>query len=113
MTTIRISKENGKINSVYAYGHTDYDERYRDILCASISILIQTSGKAIERFVTDKVELVIDEKQPMYKIILPRDLSEQLYSQAELILKTCILGLKDLASGYPKYIKVEVKNYVY
>lgn len=113
MTTIKICKKNGRYTSVIATGHTGFGDFGSDILCASISAIIQTAGLGLKKLVTDRVELVVDEKQPMYKIILPDDLSEQLYPQAELILKTCILGLRDLQSGYSKYLKVEVKNYVY
>jgi uncharacterized protein YsxB (DUF464 family) len=113
MTTVIISKKNGRLFSLSVTGHTGFDEAGKDILCASISTLVQTAGQGIKKFVTKDVILDMNVKQPRFFIRLPDNLSEQQYLQAELILNTCILGINDLRSGYQNYIKVEVKNNVY
>lgn len=113
MTTIKIFKTNGKLYGLSACGHTGFEEYGNDILCASISSIIQTAGLGIRELVTKDVNLICKEEPPKFEIILPKNLSESKYLQAELILNTCILGLLDLQSGYPKNIKVEVKNDVY
>lgn len=113
MTTIKIFMQNDKIQSVSAVGHSGYGNYGSDILCASISAIVQTAGLGIKTLVSQDVILFTDENKPEFKITLPDNLSNFQYSQAKLILDTCILGLKDLQSGYPKNIKLEVKNDVY
>jgi hypothetical protein len=113
MTTVIISKRNDRIFRLTAKGHTGYAKSGKDIVCASISTLIQTAGLGIKEYVTSEVLLNMNAKLPEYIIQLPENLSETQYLQAELILNTCILGIKDLQSGYKNFIKVEVKNDVY
>ena len=112
-TKIKISKKDGKLVGLSAQGHTGFGEYGSDILCACVSSIIQTAGLGIRELVCKDVILNICEKTPKFEIILPQNLSSTQYPQAELILKTAIVGLEDLQSGYPKNIKMEVKNDVY
>ena len=113
MTTIKVSKKNGKFTEIKAVGHTGYSEEGTDILCASVSTLIQSTALGLIKLVSKDVELYVNEITPEFKIIIPTNLSSSQYSQAELLIKSCLLGLEDLASGYPKNLKMEVKNDVY
>lgn len=113
MTIIKIFKKQGRITAITASGHTDFGEEGSDILCASISSIIQTAALGIKELVTKDVILKCDNDIPLYSIVMPDNLPEKKYSDADLILKTCMLGLKDLADGYHKFIKMEVKNDVY
>ncbi|MBQ7307336.1 MAG: ribosomal-processing cysteine protease Prp, partial [Clostridia bacterium] len=106
-------KKNDKLKGIKVSGHTGFGEYGSDILCASISSIVQTAGLGLRELVSQKISMKIDPKIPLFEIILPDTLLTQQYLQAELILDTCILGLKDLQSGYPKNIKLEVKNDVY
>jgi len=111
MTVIEIIKKNEKLSSVKVSGHTGYNVSNLDIVCSAISSVIQTAGLGLKKYLGKKVKIVEDSRKPMYEITL-EDLSEQEYSIAEIILETAILGLKDIASGYSKIIKVEEKSNV-
>lgn len=113
MTTIKIFKKNNKLTGIKVSGHTGFGEYGQDILCASISSIVQTAGLGLRNLVSQKISMKINPNIPSFEIKLPSDLLMQQYLQAELILNTCILGLEDLQSGYPKNIKLEVKNDVY
>lgn len=112
-TKIVISKKDEKIVSICVSGHTGFADSGSDILCASISAIIQTASLGILKLVSKNVDIISNDEPPKFKITLPDNLSSDKYLQAKLILDTAILGLEDLQSGYPKYIKMEVKNDVY
>lgn len=112
MTTIKVSKKNGKFMSISAKGHTGYGEEGFDILCASVSSLIQSTALGLKTYVDKKIKLTVDEKTPFYKIDVSM-LTNENYLKGEILLDTLVLSLKDLTDGYPENLKMEVKNDVY
>lgn len=115
MTEIKILKINNQIISVECNGHTGFDEFGKDILCASISSLIQGCALGLLK-VAEIKNLQIQKKDTdgYYKITIPSNISKEQQEKANVLLNTLELCLKDFVKGYPKYIKMEVKiNDVY
>ena len=58
MIKVRIKKENDNISRITIKGHAEYDEKGKDIVCASVSSIVITSVNAMIR---------INEQAIMYK----------------------------------------------
>lgn len=110
MTIIKVLKQNEDILKISISGHTGFAEQGSDILCASISSIIQTAALGMKNLVSSKTIIKRNDSKPMFSVEITKDLSSTKYLEAQAILKTAYLGLKDLAKGYSKNIKMEENN---
>ena len=99
MTTITLKKnQEGTLTGFTASGHTNFEKRGGDIVCASASGVIQTAVLGLKNF----CELVKFEKTDGYiEINVVPD------AGSEIIIKTMLLGLENLEQQYPKNVKVK------
>lgn len=108
MTRVEISKKGGHIVRVYADGHTGYGVEGEDIVCASLSSIIQTALIGLMRVAGIQPEYVIEEQNATLEIKLP-SLSDEDRHNADMILETMLCGIADLYEGYSDFIDLEVK----
>lgn len=109
MTEIIVKKKNGNIVEISARGHTGYANSGKDILCSAVSTLLQTSCLGIKKLLKVDAKIKIDEKKALLNLKVP-NLEKQEMEKVQIILKTTLLGLEDIAFGNEKYIKLEVKD---
>ena len=81
-------------------GHAEYDEYGKDIVCASVSSIVTTSVNAILSFDSNAIKYKVKEGLISIKIESHDDTTDTL-------LNNMIKVLEDLASDYPKNIKIE------
>ena len=110
MTKVVILKRNNKIFEVECDGHTNYGEHGEDIVCASLSSVVQTAVLGLLRIVMVEVEMQRDDDRGYLKFTLPENLDETQEIQACAILDTMLCGISDLYEGFSDYIELEVKN---
>ena len=84
-------------------GHAGYNEEGHDIVCAAASVLIINTMNAIELYAQDTCSLVTTEETGMISYHLT---SGHPSKNAELLLKTMILGLEEMVAdeNYAEYI---------
>ena len=110
MIKITIVREDGdRIKSVSSMGHSGYAEEGNDIVCASVSVLLQNAQKTFCEILGIDTIYVVDIKQPSLSITLPKLSGEDL-KMADLIMASTINGLYDLADTFPKYISIKEKR---
>lgn len=109
MTIIAIEKINNRIAEVKIIGHTDYNVSGEDVLCAALSAITQTALLGLLSVCAINVKFDRDEQLGLLGFKLPSGLTESQAHDAEIILKTMLAGLSDLAEGYSDFIKLEVK----
>lgn len=80
-------------------GHAHYEEPGKDIVCAGVSVLVQTLIKSIEDLTEDKIETDI---KPGLAIIKYRDLSEKTKTMVDLFF----IGICQIAEEYPEYVRI-------
>lgn len=110
MTRVTILKHGDNIVEFSCEGHTGYAEYGEDIVCASVSSIVQGCGLGLTEVLGLKCEIVQDDDKGIYKLRLPKGLSDDDMSKAQVLLATMSLSIKDLEKGYPSNIKVEVKK---
>ncbi|MBQ3502893.1 MAG: ribosomal-processing cysteine protease Prp [Clostridia bacterium] len=110
MIKITILREDGdRIKSVSSIGHSGYAEEGSDIVCASVSVLLQNAQKTFCEILGIDTIYAVDIKQPSLSITLPNLEGEKL-KMADLIMSSTINGLYDLADTFPKYISIKEKR---
>ena len=111
MTKVKISKKNNEIFEVECDGHTNYGEKGEDIVCASLSSVVQTAVLGLLVVAGLEVDMKRDDEKGYLKFTLPEKLSEIQKTQANAILDTMLCGISDLNESFSDYIELEVKTY--
>lgn len=89
-----------KPNSVSIVGHADYDDYGKDIVCSSVSSIVTTTVNAILIFDKKTIDYKVSEGSVKIDIIDEDDTTRKL-------IDNMVNLLTDLATDYPKNIKVE------
>lgn len=114
MTNVKIFRnQNGDILKYEVSGHADFDDHGRDILCAAVSVLSQTTILALNKVCKineNDIKFCIDEKTGYLEVTLSKSLKQDLRNSANIVLETMVVGLGDLATQYPKYINLMEKE---
>ncbi len=103
MITVKLSHTDGVVTKVSASGHSGYAKSGGDVVCAAVSTLVQTAYLAIADVVGD-IRYERDAARGYFEFEIP-SLGDR--HDADVILRAMVVGLKDLSSGYPQYIKLE------
>lgn len=104
VTVFRSHSDGGRIAGFEAQGHTDFAESGNDIVCAAVSILTQCAVMGITEYLHE--DCARDISDGHIYCMLPQDISENAWREAEIILETMAMGLKSLAGTYGDYIKL-------
>ena len=110
MTKVVILKKNDRIFEVECDGHTNYGEKGEDIVCASLSSIVQTAVLGILMIVELELEMERDDERGYLKFTLPEKLDSKQDIQACAILDTMVCGISDLYESFSDFIELEVKN---
>jgi len=109
MTKIIIERQKNSIIQVECKGHSGFAENGKDIVCASVSSIIQAALLGLLEVAKVDVDYSKDDKKGYLKFKLPVDLDKEKRHECDMILETMVKGIEDLESGFSKYIKLEDK----
>ncbi len=110
MTKVKISKKNNKIYEVECDGHTNYGEKGEDIVCASLSSIVQTAVLGLLMVAMVELDMKRDDEMGYLRFTLPEKLTEEQILQTSAILDTMLCGISDLYESFSDYIELEVIN---
>ena len=103
MIKINILNDNDNVRKFSVEGHAYSDEYGKDIVCASVSILVQTAVLSLHEIANIDIIYKIDDGWLSCEI--PKHISEGQRKDANIIIETMLLGLKGIHEMYPEYIK--------
>lgn len=110
MTKVTIwHSSQGEIVGYTSQGHSGYGEKGSDILCASISALLQTTILGLQNLLQLDLQLFIEPDKPVMQCIISDFKNKK--AESQLILKTMILGLDEISKQYPQFIKILNQQY--
>ena len=90
----------GSIVGCKVVGHAGYAKSGKDIVCAAVSILVYTTASAMQQLLD--IKLSGDLASGKMEFYLPDAAS----AQTELLFKTMLLGLAEIARQYPKRVRI-------
>ncbi|PKM83009.1 MAG: ribosomal-processing cysteine protease Prp [Firmicutes bacterium HGW-Firmicutes-14] len=105
MIIVSVNRSNGMLKGYSVKGHAGYKPPGEDIVCAAVSVLAQTALLGLGNYVKKGLDYQIDDSGVL-RCSLPDKLAETESIQAEAILETMVIGLKNLQKNYSKYIRV-------
>ncbi|MDN5347284.1 MAG: uncharacterized protein PWP65_848 [Clostridia bacterium] len=110
MTRIIIWRQaEGGIKGFEVKGHAGFQAKGKDIVCAAVSALTQTSVLGLEKYLATPPQVSIEAGK--LTCFLPPGLSGQEEERAHIILETMYLGLRAIAASYQDYIQLETRRW--
>ena len=113
MTKIKLFKSNDIYTGFEVSGHTGYSTYGKDIVCASISSIVQSCALGIIKVLGISAEITRNDENGYIKLELPNNLTNENVHDIQVLFETMKVSIEDLLEGYSKYIKMEVIENVY
>ena len=98
MIKINVKKENNIIKSVEVKGHADYADFGKDIVCSAVSSIVTTTINDILTLDKNAIKYITDDGN-----VTITNLDNEI---ANKLLNTMLNTLSDLATSYPKNIRI-------
>lgn len=106
MTQITVSENSDRMTvGIYAEGHARYAEAGRDIVCASVSILLQTFAQISLALRESGARVVCEVEEGRVRVEI-KVISPELFKYASCALQVVEVGCELLARQYPNHVKV-------
>lgn len=86
-------------DSIKIRGHANYAPIGQDIVCAGVSVLIQTLIQSVETLTADEIEYSMQPGTVDIKFWCLSDLSK-------VLIDAFFIGIKGIAEAYPKNVKL-------
>ena len=112
MIKIEVVKHNEFIKSVLVKGHANYSNG-EDIVCAAVSMVVQTALLGLIGYAGIEVDYKRRDEANYLKFTLPDSLTVKQRQDADAILCTMWLGIKDMHEGFSDFIELEEIENVY
>ena len=115
MISVIVNREGSSIRAIYANGHADYDDPGRDIVCSAVSTLLFTAASALEDicgYDSEDFFRISNEgtEDVNLRITVPDTGDDETKNRAQVIMRTCELGLIGIARDYNdnkiKYVEI-------
>lgn len=108
MTKVIIEKsKNEEYKGFTCKGHSGFAVSGKDIVCASISVLVINTINSMERLAKEDIEVAADETAGAIRCRMKKPLSDK----GKLLMDSMILGLSQIAEQYGrKYLIVKFKE---
>ena len=101
MTTIEVFHRGALISGFSAKGHTGYAEEGEDIVCAAVSAITQTAAMGLKHYEPNTQSRWREGDDPVLEVVVPNPNHE-----TQVILETMLLGLEDILSGVPQFVRI-------
>ncbi len=108
MTKVTFYQKDEHVYRFRVDGHASFAEHGEDVVCAAISMLTINTLNAIESYTDEPFkELCINQKKGIIDVEFPRRKAGEYAPEAELLIKSMILGLETVKEMYgEKYINI-------
>ncbi|NLV89822.1 MAG: ribosomal-processing cysteine protease Prp [Tissierellia bacterium] len=111
MIIVRVYRDHENYIKKYTVeGHANFDEYGKDIVCAAVSVLAQTTLLALVDVCglkEDRIKYEIDDNRGFLNVELPIDIEKPELDKTQIVLETFFLGIKSIIESYPEYVKLE------
>jgi uncharacterized protein YsxB (DUF464 family) len=105
MILVCIGRDAGSVRRVTVSGHALSAPKGEDLICAAVSTLVQTYLFSLQRLLRIKTDEVV--RDGYFSLTLPAEMSQDTRKAADLLAESMLVGLKEINSSYPGYLKVK------
>ena len=107
MTEITLFYKGKKLTGIESKGHTDFSDSGTDIICAAVSVLMQSLAFGLSEIARlPGLVINIDDSVPLMKITWPEKYSEKI----SLLARTTAESLRIIADDNSGYVKIKTEE---
>ena len=106
MTNITVYCKDNTYTGFRIEGHAGYADEGEDIICAGISVLAINFVNSIEGLTSDKFSQFEHEDEG----IIDFEFTDTISNEAEILIKSLVLGLEQLEKEYKDFISLDYKE---
>ena len=107
MIEVKVLQNNQELcNIIEVSGHSFLARKGKDILCASVSVLVENLAISLEILLNASISS--KKADGFYKLHVDE---KSLSKETELLFQSALLGIGVLAQQFPNYLKLEVINH--
>lgn len=106
MTNITVYCKDNTYTGFCIEGHAGYADEGEDIVCAGISVLAINFVNSIEELTSDKFSQFEHEDDG----IIDFEFTDTISNEAEILMKSLVLGLEQLEKEYKDFISLDYKE---
>ena len=106
MIQITVYKDKDCYTGFRMLGHAGYAESGEDIVCSAVSVLAINTCNAIESFTDEPFRLDTGEEDGRMELTF----TEHPGHDAQLLMKTLVLGLQSIAEQYSAFIHFDIEE---
>lgn len=102
--------KNNYIKKYTIEGHADYDTYGKDIVCAAISVLSQTTLLSLVEVCgleENTIKYSIDEKTGFLDVELPNNIEKIKLDKTQILLESLVVGINSVIESYPEYVALK------
>ncbi len=110
--TIYIDQQN-RIERYNITGHAGYDVEGKDIVCAAVSMLGQTTLLALVKVCNigeEKIGYLMDDKKGILDVKIPTELDKDTRNKVETVFRTFEVGIQSIVENYPEYVTLKYRE---
>mgnify|MGYP001285148943 FL=1 len=111
MIKVKIFKDkDGFIEKYNISGHSGYDVKGQDIVCAAVSALAQTiliSLVEVCGLKEKEIDYFIEEENGILNVEIPKTIDIDIKRDVQVVLKTLEVGIKSIIESYPEYVTLK------
>lgn len=104
MVRVELWSEAARITRFRVTGHAGYAEYGQDIVCAGVSVLVETTLAAMQKLVGQPHRRKVRSGNVSFELQPTSDVAMD--EKAQLLLQTMRLGLHEMEESYGQYVKV-------
>ncbi len=108
MIQVVFTKSNNRFTALKVSGHAYSDEPGKDLVCAAVSTLAQTTVNAVEALGEIPEERIFVNIKNGYLELIIKELDAT--DVTDVVFKTMIIGLIGIEETYPQYVKHRIKE---
>lgn len=109
MINILLTSKDDEFIKLKVYGHSMYDISGRDIVCAAVSIMVQSVIVGLKEVISSNFEYSIDEKHAYVMVDISR-YDDDNKGKAQILFRTFKCTIDKLLLDYKKYIEMNVEE---
>ena len=107
MTEITLFYKGKKLTGIESKGHTDFSDSGTDIICAAVSVLMQSLVFGLSEIARiPNLAISMDDSMPSIKITW----QEKNFEKISLLARTVAESLKIIADDNPGYVKIKTEE---
>ncbi|WP_412988183.1 ribosomal-processing cysteine protease Prp [Pediococcus siamensis] len=112
MIKVKIKQNSQKdVISFEMVGHADSGPYGQDIVCAAASVLAINTVNSVEQIAQMKPQIEEDEENGgLLKAQFPVASNHEQYLQVQAILKSFVIGMRDISQNYSQFIHVNISS---